>query len=73
MSHPVPTYVAKQYGGARGFRSEKRKQLRALNKLLGEFRCGCAFFPNDGALAVSVIEENLDALAKSLSVETWGK
>lgn len=73
MGHPVPEYVAKQYeGGARGFRAEKRRQLRALEKAYIELRIGCAFFPG-GQNSMDDIEVALNELQTALSVKNWGK
>jgi hypothetical protein len=72
MSKPVLNYVAKQYGGARQFRALKRRQLRQIKKMVGEFRCGSAFFPGNGS-SVTKLEEALDDLGKALSREVWGQ
>ena len=69
----IPKYVAQQYqGGARGFKSEKRKQLRALKKALDNLRAGAAFFPC-GSAPVYVIAEQVDVIAQAISVKNWGR
>lgn len=73
MSHPVPKFISKQYkGGARGFRREKRRQLRELNKALNALRKGCMYFPS-GARHVHEISLRIAALFDDLSRKNWGQ
>jgi hypothetical protein len=72
MSKPVPTDIARQYGGARQFRAKKREQLAALEKLTGELAVGCAYFPG-GTAQMRRLEAALDEIGKNLSREVWGQ
>ena len=74
MKEKVPRHIAEQYdGGARGFRTAKRRQLRALVKALEELRLGCAYFPDNGIRAVEAIAKQAKDLRRSLSIESWGR
>ena len=68
----VPPHIVKVYGSPHAFRSEKRKQLRQLKRLLWDLRGGCAYFPS-GAGPIDTMQSQLDFLLKDLSVKSWGR
>jgi hypothetical protein len=72
MTHPVPKWLAKEYGGAHEFRSLKRHQLRDLVKALDELRMGCAYFPCH-EFPIDKIAEQVAILKDALSVKKWGE
>ena len=74
MSKRVPPFIAEQYeGGAHGFRSNKRRLVRDLQKLTDEFQRGAAYFPEDGSKDVSAIWQAVRRLKVKLSVKVWGR
>ena len=69
----VPKFIAKKYElGARGFKSEKRQQLRMLNRILSDLRIGCAYLPC-GTRPVDDIQKQINIMLESLSVKNWGR
>lgn len=70
----VPAYVRVQYeGGARGFKSAKRRALAKARAALKELRAGCAFFPDDGGRNVYAAAAALEAVQKQISIARWGR
>lgn len=71
--HDIPRYVTEKYkNGARGFKSQKRQQLRQLKKALNDLRIGCAFFPC-AMDPVDAIAERVQYLERELSIKNWGR
>jgi len=74
MGKRVPRFIAKQWGSAHNFRSDKRRIVREMLKMNGKLRQGCFHFPCDPyAYPVDEIDKLLLGLQKDLSVKNWGK
>lgn len=68
----IPRFVAKRYGGARGFRASKRSELVALSRALQTFTLGCAYLPT-GSGPVGDLRRIVSDLQRALSVKEWGR
>lgn len=69
----IPDYTIKQYpNGSKGFRAEKRRQLRELEECLNKFCSGCAYIPY-GREHVKAIESHIEALKEAMCRENWGQ
>jgi len=68
----VPQHVREDRGSAHAFRMQARALVRRLNKLTGELRYGCAFFPG-GPGRVQTIQRNIEGLKYDLSAKNWGR
>jgi hypothetical protein len=68
----IDPFVAKQYGGAHGFRAAKRAELRTMRSALELLRSGCAYLPN-GSEKVMQISRLLTELQDECSVKNWGR
>ena len=69
----IPPFITKQYpDGARGFKKEKRWQLRLLLKALDNLREGSAYFPS-GTKHIFEIESACEELQDELSAKRWGR
>ena len=68
----VPKFIASRYGsGARGFRAEKRRQMRALEKAYKELRNGSAYFPS-GIPQMTALESAIESVKQDISRKNWG-
>ena len=56
----------------RQWKSLKRKQLRAIQKVVREYRLGCAYCPEYPARVHSMVE-SLEVMIESHSVKNWGR
>lgn len=69
----IPSSVSNQYeGGARGFKAEKRRQLKAAFDALRNLRVGCAYFPC-GVKAMDEVYDKLEIVAAAISEKNWGR
>lgn len=67
----VPKFIAGQHGGSHAFRSEKRKMIRQLIKLMDKARFGSAYMP--GYEKFKAVDDLLNSLKKDISVKNWGR
>lgn len=73
MKHKLPKRITNQYyGGARGFKIEKRQALREIENAFKRLRPGCAYFPA-GSTKVNDLGVLLRALQRELSIKEWGR
>jgi len=74
MTKKIPKFLAKRYEeGSHGFRMEKRKQIREINKIVRVFMSGAYYFPDEGYEAAIELRANVERLIKELSVKNWGR
>lgn len=66
-------YPAHAYPDAHSFRSEKRRNLRELEKAAKKMREGCAYFGQAGYEATNAIMDRIELLKTKLSVKEWGR
>jgi len=73
MQKKLPSYIVAQYrGGVRGFKTEKRQTIRAIEKHLSILRFACSWLPT-GSYHVDKIQREIAALKTELSQKNWGR
>lgn len=68
----ISDFIADLYGSRRAFRAEKRRQVREVERALGNLRNGCAYLPN-GTVEVDQITAAVKVLRQITSVKEWGR
>lgn len=68
-----PEHMLRYYGSRRGFKQTKRKQLRAVDKALDDFRTGCAYLPVREYRTTMRLLSDVEDLKCKLSVKKWGR
>jgi hypothetical protein len=70
VSRKVPRWISEQYeNGARGFKEEKRAQLRVVVKAFEDFRLGCAYLPCGSSDAFVALRH----IQRAISIAEWGR
>jgi hypothetical protein len=74
MNRQIPLFISRGYrDGARGFKAEKRAQVRELSKVFRDGIMMCSsYLPNEG-IQVGIIYEQIISLRKELSAKNWGR
>lgn len=68
----APDWLLKREGiTQRQWRARKRKQLKALDKALTDYRFGCLFTP--GHNHIETISQIVSGMRQSHSVKAWGR
>lgn len=73
MAKTSSKYPAHAYPDAHSFRSQKRRELRELEKAADKLRSGCAYFGQAGFEAMHSIMDRIELLKRKLSVKEWGR
>lgn len=68
----APDWLLKREGiTQRQWRARKRRDLRALEKALDNYRMGCAYTP--GHVAIDQLSTTIKIMRQTHSVKAWGQ
>jgi hypothetical protein len=71
-SERIPKDIAASYGGQRGYKRAKRRQIEAVFQAFDELAQGCAYLPGDGYRLFLEATRAFAKLRTECSPKKWG-